>query len=133
MADLPDWLEAYAQDLRTLFGLADWEIVVKLVRVPGGDPTNEGHSRTDFRYLSATIELNRKLPKEGLRAVLMHEMLHVVLAPIEQAYARICELVPEPLRGHALNLHDDGLEQTIERLTRALQREIKPREQETTP
>ena len=124
--DLPLWLEAYAQELRTLFGLEAWEISVKLVRAPDDDLEKEGHSVINYRYLSARIELCESMSDEGKRHILMHEFLHVVLAPLEQTHSRIRELVKTKRREHLDELFADGLEQTIERLTRALQREIKP-------
>lgn len=128
MSDLPDWLTAYAQDCRVLFGLEAWDIVVKLVKAPDNDLEKEGHASINIRYLTAKIELNESMPDEGFRAILMHEMLHVALAPIEQAHLRIRELVRPRLQEHADELFADGLEQTIERMTRAMQREIKVRE-----
>lgn len=123
--NLPPWLLSYAQDCRDLFGLGDWYINVKLVRAPGDDLEREGHSRLNIRYLSAHIELCNGMPDEGLRHTLMHEMLHIALAPIELAHNRIRELVKEKYREHLDELFADGLEQTIERLTRALQQRIK--------
>lgn len=128
MPDLPDWLTAYAQDCRVLFGLEAWDIVVKLVKAPGDDLEREGHSVVNVRYLTAKIELNESMSEEGLRCTCMHEMLHVALAPLEQAHLRIRELVKPKLQEHADELFADGLEQAIERMTRALQREIKVRE-----
>ena len=126
MPDLPKWLEDYAQDCRKLFGLDEWEVSVKLVRAPGGDDEREGHAEVNFRYLSVKIELNETMSEEGFRHILMHEMLHATLAPIEQAFERTKELVKKGLRNHVDEMFADGLEQAIERLTRALQREIKP-------
>jgi hypothetical protein len=127
VTELPSWLTEYAQDCRKLFGLDEWEICVKLVKHPGGDDVErEGHCALNYRYLTATIELNETMEEDGLRSTLMHEMLHIVLAPIEQAHDRITELVKKGLRRHVAELMDDGIEQTIERLRRALQREIKP-------
>jgi hypothetical protein len=86
---LPAWLEAYAQECRTLFGLEAWEIAVKLADVPGNEKGNEGFSWVNVRYLSAHIELRRDLTDTQLRSVLMHEMLHIALAPIAQAHLRL--------------------------------------------
>lgn len=128
MLELPAWVEAYVQECRVLFGLADWEIVVKMSDAPGGETTYEGHSSVDVRYVRATIELNPNYSDSEIRSTLMHEMLHVALWPIAQAHLRVPMLVPKAQRKHARTLLDDGVEQTIERLTRALQREIKPSE-----
>lgn len=126
MPELPQWIEDYAQECRVLFGLERWDITVKLVPAPGDDLENKGCARTNTRYFSALIELAQHLDDATMRATIMHEMLHVAFAPMAQAYFRIEELIPEKLRAHAEALHADGLEQTIEGITRAMQREIKP-------
>ena len=123
---LPQWLEDYAQECRVLFGLEVWEIVVNVVDAPDGDKDNDGFSWVNVRYLSAKIELRRDQTDVQFRSVMMHEMLHVALAPISQAHMRLFELLPKKLRRHVKDICNDGLEQTIERLTRALQREITP-------
>lgn len=122
---LPQWIEDYAQECRMLFGLDDWQIVVKTVDAPNGDKGNEGFSWVDVRYITARIELRRDLDMNKMRHVTMHEFLHVALAPIAQAHLRVPNLIPKSHRKHARQLLDDGVEQTIERLTRALQRQIK--------
>lgn len=125
--NLPHWLIAYAQDCRRLFGIGDeWYISIKLVRAPGEDLEKEGQSRINVRYLTAHIELCESMSEEGLRHTLMHELLHVAFAPLELAHNRMRELVKEKHHAHLDELFADGLEQTIERLTRALEREIKP-------
>lgn len=123
----PPWLVEYAQDCRRLFGIGDdWYISVKLVRAPDGDINKEGHSRINIRYLTAHIELCESLSEEGLRHTCMHELFHIAFAPLELAHLRILDLVPEELREHANELQADGIEQTIERLTRSIERTIKP-------
>lgn len=122
----PPWLTDLARHYRDLFGIGAWYINVKLVRAPGGDIDKEGQSRIDLRYLSAHIELCETMPEEGLRHTLMHEMLHIALAPIDLAHSRMREMVKKKHRDHVDELFADGLEQTIERLTRALERHIKP-------
>lgn len=129
--DLPTWAQTYAQDCRDLFGLGDWPIVVKLVRAPNNDIENEGYSSVNVRYLTARIEIRSGMSDEDTRQTIMHEMLHVALAPIEQYHLRIRELVDEKLREHVDELQSDGTEQAIQRLTRALMRQIKPPKQET--
>lgn len=124
--NLPPWLLAYAIEVRDLFGLGDWYINVKLVRAPNDELENEGHARINMRYLSAHIELCESIPKDGLRHTLMHELLHVAFGPLELAHSRMRELAKEKHRDHLDELFHDGLEQTIERLTRALSRTIKP-------
>lgn len=125
---LPDWLEQYIQDTRRLFGIGDdWYIVVKLVPAPDNDVSKEGYCELNIRYRTAKIYLNSAMEEDGLRHTSMHELLHVALAPLEINLLRVLDLVPEELRLHAQELFADGTEQSVETLTRALQRTIKPK------
>lgn len=124
---LPEWLEQYIQDTRTLFGIGDdWHIVVQIVPAPGDDHTREGHCELNMRYRTAKIYLNSAMTEDGLKHTAMHELLHVAFAPLELSQLRVLDLVPEELRGHAQELFADGIEQSVEGLTRALQRTVKP-------
>lgn len=118
--NLPDWLQAFADRAVVLLGLDAWPIRMRLVRAPGGDPEREGQSVVNTRYLTAQIEINEIMTREGLQSTLLHELLHVALAPIEQSHLRVVELTPRKLRKHADELFSDGIEQTVEQLTRAL-------------
>ena len=118
--NLPDWLQAFADRAVVLLALDKWPMKIRLVRAPGGDPEREGHSIVNTRYLTAQIEINEIMTREGLQSTLLHELLHVALAPIEQSHLRVIELTPRKLRKHADELFSDGIEQTVEQLTRAL-------------
>lgn len=119
---------AYLHDLVDLFGLGEWRIWLHWADAPGGDAEADAISDINVRYLRATITVRRDLSDlERLRSVLMHEALHIVLASLDRAAQHIATLVPEALHGHATALYTDAEEQTIERLTRALQRTIVPR------
>lgn len=129
MPQLPEWATAYAQECRVLFGLDRWQITVCGVVAPGDDLDNKGMAIVNTRYLSARIEIMHTLEPDEMRHTIMHELLHVAFAPMAQAHFRIEEVIPKKLRRHAEALYNDGLEQTIEGLTRALQQQIKPSEQ----
>jgi hypothetical protein len=129
MPDLPKHLEAYAQDCRKLFGLDEWSISVIISETP---PEHQDDSRWhgdvdhDPCSLTATIRLHWDATDEEQRDTMMHEMLHIALGLLNLANRRVVELLPEELHEHADALFNDALEQTVTRMTRALQREIKP-------
>jgi hypothetical protein len=128
-ADLPEWLTDYTQDCRKLFGLDEWQIAVKFSETPPEyrDAVRwYGDAMHDPCSLTATIRLHFDATDEEQRDTLMHEMLHLALSLLNLANARIVELLPERLQDHANTLFSNALEQAIVRLTRALQREIKP-------
>jgi hypothetical protein len=121
---LPSWAEQYAMDTRDLLGLGDWTIALKAVDHPGREDGTDGVCYLDARYLSATIEIRRNLGEARMRAVIMHELLHLVLGPIDTAFDRLTDLLGDGLQGHAQELYTDALEGVIVRLTAALQRGV---------
>ena len=126
MTDTPQWITDYAQECRVLFGLERWDITVVVVTAPDNNLDNSGFATVNTRYLDARIELRETLNDANMRHTIMHEMLHVAFAPMAQAQFRVAELIPKKLRNHARALYEDGVEQTIEGMTRALQSAIKP-------
>lgn len=127
--DVPDWIAAYARDVRRLLGVGDdWHIWLDLVDRPDGDEDTDGCTHLEERYLKARIALRKGIESDDrMRAVIMHELLHCALAPIDLSFDRVFDLVPNRLRTHAILLKQDAFEQAIERLTRALQANVRPR------
>lgn len=125
---VPEWAEAYAQELRDLFGLGDWNIYPRQEDRPNGAADSDGCAIPDVRYLTASIILRRGLAETRGRHVLMHEMLHIVLAPLRRQIELLIQQLPEDQQDYALTLCSDAEEQIIERLTRAMQQHIKPSE-----
>lgn len=123
---VPDWMITYAQDVRRLVGVGDdWHIWLDLVDVPDGSPECDGSTDLEVRYLKARIAIRKDIETdERFRAVIMHEILHCALGQIDLAIDRVRDLVPERLRVHTFMLVGDAFEQTIERLTRALQANV---------
>lgn len=120
--DVPEWIRAYACDVRDLFGLSEWKLWVELSDTPGGKSHIDGNCNLDTRYLKAVISVRRGLTsKERIQAVVMHEMGHVLLARIDQCMDRLMDMIPDEQRVHAQQLYADAEESTLERLTRALQ------------
>lgn len=127
--DVPEWIREYACDVRDLFGLSEWKLWVKLADAPSGKENTDGSTELNTRYLKATITVRRGLDDDDrIRHVIMHEMAHVLLGHIDQCVNRLIDMVPDEQRAHALELYSDAEEGTIERLTRALQIGIQPKD-----
>jgi len=136
----PDWADEYFNDCRSLLGIDDaWDLWLLFVANPRADEDvdadndADGVCRMEPRYLKATIRVRRGLSQQRTRSVIMHELFHVALAPLVLAAERTRDLIPDRLRIHAYQLHVDAEEQVIERLTRALQRGVKPPPPEEPP
>lgn len=114
-------------EVRDLLGIdRGWRLWLREADHPGNNENADGQCELETRYLKATITIRRGLSAEREREVLLHELMHVALAPLDLANDRILELVPEAFREHATELYVDAEEQVIERVTRALQR-VKPK------
>jgi len=129
---IPDWIVTAAQDARQLLGLDDgWHISIKMVDHPSGKPEFNGVAFVDTAYLSVRMELARDLKPdaEGHR-VIMHEMMHVALAGIFQAASYGFNQLPKRARKVAMKVYNDAEEMAIQRMTRAMQRAIVPKQNE---
>ena len=125
----PEWAQTYFNDVRDLLGIGrDWELWFALADTPGNNEDADGNCHYDARYLKATITMRRGLVnnEERARYVIMHELLHVALARFDLACDRLINFIPEAHHKHAQELVIDVMEQTIETLTRAFQRGLKP-------
>jgi hypothetical protein len=111
---------AYAEQCRAALGLQEWKIWVSEHDTPGGDSATAGSTDLDTRYLRATITLLRGLRPERVREVLLHEMLHIALAWLDQAVRTIVMRLPADDQVHVFALYGEMEDQTIERLVRAL-------------
>jgi hypothetical protein len=111
---------AYAELCRTALGLQEWKIWLSEHDAPGGDADTAGYTDLDTRYLRATITLLRGLRPERVREVLLHEMLHVALAWLDQAVRNIVMRLPTDDQTYVFALYGEMEDQTIERLVRAL-------------
>lgn len=92
---LPVKAKSYADSVIALFGLQEWEIVITLADNPGGRETADGCCWVSGRYLNARIEIRRDLNEERMRAVIMHELFHVVYGQMDVIVEdRVLELYP---------------------------------------
>ena len=127
---MPAWAETYAQECRDLFGLGEWDIRLRLHDSPGTNGKSDGCVDLETRYLTATIQMRRGLSEQRGRVVILHELLHVVLAHLTHIAEEAIGQLPEPARAMALTFLRDAEEQTIVRLVKSLQTHIKPSAQE---
>lgn len=107
---------------------SEWNLWLRVADTPDNSDEADGCVALTPRYLMATITIRRGLSEERGREVIMHELLHVALARLNQTAHRLVDMVPETQREHALELYTDAEEATIETITRALQRGVKLKE-----
>lgn len=124
----PPWVVALAQEVRALLGIDDgWYIYFEVTDAPGGDADYNGSVRYNTVYLNATIQIATDLQNdpEGQR-VILHEMLHIALAPLTHAFEQTLPYVPKPTRKLLRRLYNDNEEQLIQRISRAMHRTARP-------
>lgn len=127
MNDVPDWIIAYAQDCRQLLGIDDgWRIAFTMADPPPGEEW-AGQTQYDTTYLNATVELATSLADDDAgRQVILHELLHVALAPLYGA-AEYAWRAAGAAEGQLLRaVYNDVEENVIQRMSRAMLRAIRP-------
>lgn len=127
MTSVPDWVLDYAQDCRRLLGIDDgWRITFTMTDPPAGEQW-AGQTQYDTAYLNATVELAASLVDGAAgRQVILHELLHVALAPLYGA-AEYAWRTAGSAEGLLLrSVYNDAEENVIQRMSRAMSRTIRP-------
>lgn len=126
--ELPAWLLEEVQDARRLLGVGDdWHITVKVVDHPNGDADNDGTCYVSANYLNATIEFARDMTQnEQGRHVILHEILHVAYAEIDQVVKTGFSVLPKGERGRMKGLYEAAVERVLQRMSRAIARRVSP-------
>lgn len=128
MSELPAWLIEELQDARQLLGVGDeWHIVATVVDHPNGDENNDGMCCPDATYLNARMEFSRDLAQDANgRFVVLHEMLHVTHAEVDQVVDTALGGLSEGERGRMRELYEAAVERSLQRMSRAMARHIRP-------
>ncbi|ABX04026.1 hypothetical protein Haur_1381 [Herpetosiphon aurantiacus DSM 785] len=119
----PAWVEAYAQQVRDCFSLQGWDIYVRPMTKEQHDeePTTAGLAHVNHRYSNAVIEYWDQQPVEPLKRVLVHEFLHILVAPLTTLIEAMLLEIPVKRRGmfmHEMQIHAE--EQVVTALTRII-------------
>lgn len=112
-ASIHEWLNIYRSNLQDRLNLSQWDIKIKVIdKKAPGDSTATGHTKAEvvgqlYQYKAAKIVLYAPNidTVEELYSTLLHEMLHIKLAPIEHVYELIYANLPktEPLGIEAID------------------------------
>jgi hypothetical protein len=120
---IPDFLFGYVQQARDLLGVggAEWHITAKMSDKPGGKESTDGTCSYDYRYLNASLEFNTRLEDgSAAREIALHEVGHIALSEIEEAFLGALKQVPEDRQDFFRELFDDAEERFLQRLSRSL-------------
>lgn len=112
-------LERLVQRWQPVLGLQEWTIRVELVDF--AREWQSGDVKVDDVSKTALVLMSRR-PFRNEEQVLLHELLHVVLWPLDRATMDLAEAAPEGSRERELgeNLVFRALEPATEQLTVAL-------------
>jgi hypothetical protein len=124
---MPEWAKRACDAASDLLGISKSQHVFAQMVPADCLPTDDsgiyaaGEAVNNTRYMWSTIKLSEDIqPDTDGYETITHEMIHVAQAPAMQAMDRILDLIPKPLRKHALKLWYDGNEQATVMLGRAL-------------
>jgi hypothetical protein len=122
-------LTAYAADVRDLLGLEGWNITLTMVDDLPGDEGRYGDVTAicDYQepYRIATIRLVRGRTIEEYRTSVMHELLHLALAPLDHAAKQVTAFLRPRHARAAREIIADANERTVSALTAALTQGIR--------
>lgn len=119
--DVPEWIRTMVDQMVSIFRLHEWMIEVSMKDCPGGDADAGGYCVPSTRYKKAWIEFSRDAKDEPeWRKNVVHEVLHIVGAPMTRVVEHLLEFVPEGSRKVVSEMFDDALEQQTEALARGL-------------
>lgn len=118
--DVPQTLQDLAPGLAALFGVEHWDIWVSMADQPGGQDLG-GICKTQIRYYCAEIEIRRDASFQRQQESLVHEFLHIVLAPVAAIIGRSLDRMTERERLLMEGPAYDAEEQVVELLRRSLQ------------
>lgn len=124
---LPNWLIEHLQATRQLFGVGDeWHIFPVLVQQPG-DKEFGAVTDYDTAYLNAVIKFDDDIRNNDQgQQVVLHEVLHIALYELAQTFEYALKLLPTNGRDLFSAMWQDAEERTIQRITRAMQKQIRP-------
>ena len=121
-------VEREAESLLRSFGVSPWKLTIAYDLV-GDEQLGECSRLLD--YQTATIRLNPSLldDEAAVLSTLRHELLHIVLSPLDLYTATVGPLVEGPLRDVLERVWTHALERTVinlERLHRGLTSDQRP-------
>ena len=105
---------------RRRMGLADWIIEVTVQPVPDDAVKAQCVVQGEYRRLDITIDHRRIADEVELEDVIIHEMLHAVLSPLEELWPAIeAYFEEEKAVGRAVRVaYTNAIERTVTRLER---------------
>lgn len=86
----------YAREYQRALNLPEWTVTVRIAQVPHGDAGAWATTAANTDYMTAEIQVYNAIPPEELAHTMAHEMLHLVLWPMDQAVRDATEREPKP-------------------------------------
>jgi len=107
-------MNVHIEEWAIYLGLAGWEI--RFSTLPPSDDDDRGSTDIDCVHRRAVIRLDSNIPASQVDRVLVHELIHVLLADVTDTFNRTAaELAPETAKFLRGDLHR-AEEWAIERL-----------------
>jgi len=122
--DVPKWLIKSCVRYLEMFRLHEWEIRLVLQDTPGNDENTEGICMSDPSTMTARIEISRAVIQDKVKAkqTVFHEVLHLILAPLQDTQYRLIELLEYD--GQKRDLYGKWFDDLVERVIRRLENSL---------
>lgn len=117
--------QRFVEQAVAFLDLQDWEIIIRVVEIVSGDPTKDADCHAEEPYCIALIQLKRDASEDDMAENIVHELLHIVHAPMSTAASYVQDLVPfkhQPLAARILN---DAAERVVTPLAKTLLRSLR--------
>lgn len=130
--NVPQWMRRMCRRWARVIGFEDWRIEVS--RTGDEEMTEAGGARDEDagmvaglasvmpEYLSAHIQFNEELAEGEAEDYVVHELLHLHLAPFELLFRQLWDGRRKIPRAQAEQMLSDLIEASIQRHVRQLQR-----------
>jgi len=118
--DVPDYLVNLAQQYRDWLVPENWAIHIEMVATPNHDPNASAAAHNDVLNHKTTIQFGIDSNPEDAHYEVIHEMLHVTHAMVDDLVDSIILLLDPQARELAGKTYETALEQFIDSLAKGV-------------
>lgn len=128
------WIIAYVQAWKERLDIDHWRVGIQVLTVVNKNPDCLGLCECEPLLRQAMVSLRSDIEETGpWKRVIIHELVHVWMNPIDQAVQQIIDQLPKPVRKLAHRIFRAAKEPLVETLARTLYRLALPIDEPAPP
>ena len=106
-------VDGWVEEIVEALGLGDWRIRVVVGPCPGDNLGDMGCTSAQPQYKSGDIWIDPKMHSSSteLYSTLLHEMIHLVLSPMDEALVAMEGLLEDPVKSAVMGIWEFRLEE----------------------